>query len=65
METFRDEFGEALTRHYCALFEANAIDGAALLALTDADLEAIGVAQPAHRILILKEVTVFPLGPRP
>lgn len=56
METFKDEFGEALTRHYATIFEANEIDGAAILALTAADLETMGVKESGHRLLLLKEI---------
>ena len=56
INTFRDDFGEAQTKAYAQIFQQEAVDGAALLGLTSADLESMGVSNEGHRALLLSEI---------
>ena len=56
INTFRDDFGEAQTKAYAQIFQREAVDGAALLGLTSADLESMGVSNEGHRALLLSEI---------
>ena len=56
INTFRDDFGEAQTKAYVHMFQQEAVDGAALLGLTSADLESMGVSNQGHRALLLSEI---------
>jgi hypothetical protein len=55
LSTFRDEFGD-YTDEYKSMFRNEAVDGATLLGLTMEDLEAMGMVQREHRLLLLKEI---------
>jgi hypothetical protein len=56
VQTFRREFGAAATERYSALVAGNGVDGRALLSMRDDDLAEMGVTDPAHRALLLREV---------